>query len=64
MNFKEENNKLKKENKTLLNALKDANSLLTEKCEPFELDRPKYWSISKILEERGYNVNGFENHFR
>tara|TARA_B110001454_G_C12374471_1_gene289888 strand:+ start:60 stop:245 length:186 start_codon:yes stop_codon:yes gene_type:complete len=56
--------KLKEENKKLLNALKDANSLMTENIESYKLDTPKYWNITKILESKGYKVNGIMNYFR
>lgn len=56
--------KLKKENKKLLEALKDANSLMTDNIESFKLDTPKYWNITKILENRDYKVNGIMNYFR
>jgi hypothetical protein len=56
--------KLKEENKKLLSALKDANSLMTENIEGYKLDTPKYWNITKILESKGYKVNGIMNYFR
>ena len=56
--------KLKEENKKLLSALKDANSLMTENIESYKLDTPKYWNITKILESKGYKVNGIMNYFR
>ena len=59
-----ETQKLKEENKKLLEALKDANSLMTENIESYKLDTPKYWNITKILENKGYKVNGIVNYFR
>ena len=59
-----ETQKLKEENKKLLNALKDANSLMTENIESYKLDTPKYWNITKILENKSYKVNGIINYFR
>jgi hypothetical protein len=37
---------------------------MTENIEGYKLDTPKYWNITKILESKGYKVNGIMNYFR